>query len=241
MKTTAAGSALLVTGLTGIGEILSSCKTPQGLASKGLQTGFDQSPLPYAYDALEDIIDARTMEIHYSKHAAAYCKNVKEAAAAESVDISQPIENVLGKISKYSMKMRNNAGGHYNHEIFWKMMRKAQQDNAPSGKLAEAINKEFGSFAKFKEKFTDAAKGRFGSGWAWLYTDSSKKLKVGSTPNQDNPLMDVSDIKGTPLLGLDVWEHAYYLKYQNRRPEYIENWWKVINWDHVQQRFDALG
>lgn len=241
IKSTVTGSALLATGFTAIGEMISSCKATGAVVSINPQTGFDQTPLPYFYDALESIIDARTMEIHYSKHAAAYSKNAKEAAAAESVDMSKPVENVLASISKYSMKMRNNAGGHYNHEIFWKMMRPATENNMPAGKLAEAINTHFGTFSKFKEAFTDAAKGRFGSGWAWLYADNAKKLKVGSTPNQDNPLMDASDIKGTPLLGLDVWEHAYYLKYQNRRPEYIENWWKLVNWDYVQQRFDALG
>ena len=202
-------------------------------------TSFDQTPLPYTYTALEPVIDAMTMEIHYSKHAAAYAKNVKEAAQAESVDISKPIEDVLAKVSKYSVKMRNNAGGHYNHELFWKTF-KAGGEGKPSGKLLAAIEKDFNSFDAFKAQFSDAGKSRFGSGWAWLVVGADKKLKTGSTPNQDNPLMDVSDIKGFPLLGLDVWEHAYYLHYQNRRPEYIENWWKVVNWDFVQKRFESL-
>jgi Fe-Mn family superoxide dismutase len=180
------------------------------------------------------------MEIHYSKHAAAYSKNVKEAAAAEVVDITKPLEAVLAKITAYSAKMRNNAGGHYNHELFWQCMRPKTTDNKPAGKLLEAIEKTFVSFADFKKQFADAGKNRFGSGWAWLYADKDKKIKIGSTPNQDNPLMDVSDIKGTPLLALDVWEHAYYLKYQNKRADYIENWWNVVNWDFVQQRFDNL-
>jgi len=202
-------------------------------------TGFDQTPLPYAYNALEPVIDAMTMEIHYSKHAATYAKNVKEAAQAESVDTSKPIEEVLAKVSKYTPKMRNNAGGHYNHELFWKTF-KVNGEGKPSGKLLAAIEKDFNSFDAFKTQFSDAGKNRFGSGWAWLIVGADKKLVTGSTPNQDNPLMDIADIKGFPLLGLDVWEHAYYLHYQNRRPEYIENWWKVVNWDFVQKRFESM-
>jgi len=199
-------------------------------------TGFNQEPLPYAYNALEPVIDAKTMELHYSKHAAAYAKNLQEAAVAEKIDTSKPLEDVLKNVSKYSAKVRNNGGGHYNHELFWKSM-KADGEGKPSGGLLSAIEKEFGSFDAFKTKFADAGKNRFGSGWAWLLAGPGNKLLIGSTPNQDNPLMDISEIKGYPLLGLDVWEHAYYLKYQNRRPEYIDAWWKVVNWDFVQQRF----
>jgi superoxide dismutase, Fe-Mn family len=198
-------------------------------------TSFDQAPLGYAYNALEPVIDAMTMEIHYTKHAAGYSTNVKQAAQAENVNTSNPLEDILPTISKYSTKMRNNAGGHYNHELFWKSM-KANGEGKPSGKLLAAIEKDFNSFDAFKTQFSDAAKNRFGSGWAWLVAGPDKKLRIGSTPNQDNPLMDVSEFKGTPLLGLDVWEHAYYLKYQNRRPEYIENWWKVVNWAFVESR-----
>jgi len=201
------------------------------------KTGFDQTPLGYDYNALEPVIDAMTMELHYSKHAAAYSKNLKEAAAAEKIDTSAPLEDVLTKVSKYSPKVRNNGGGHYNHELFWKSL-KAGSSGKPSGKLLAAIEKDFGSFDTFKTQFNDAGKNRFGSGWAWLIITPGKKLAVGSTPNQDNPLMDVSEVKGFPLLGLDVWEHAYYLKYQNRRPEYLEAWWKVVNWDFIQDRFD---
>jgi len=182
-----------------------------------------------------------TMEIHYSKHAAAYSKNVKEAAAAEKADISKPLEDVLAKISSYSAKMRNNGGGHYNHELFWQCMQPKKEGNMPSGKIMEAITKAFGSFDEFKKQFADAGKNRFGSGWAWLYVDAGKNLKIGSSPNQDNPLMDISDIKGYPLLALDVWEHAYYLKYQNKRADYIDNWWNVVNWNYVQQRFDKMS
>ena len=203
-------------------------------------TGFGQDPLPYAYNALEPVIDAQTMELHYSKHAATYAKNLKEAAEAEKIDTSKPLEDVLKNISKYSPKVRNNGGGHYNHELFWKSM-KAQGEGKPSGKLLSAVESAFGSFDAFKTKFSDAGKNRFGSGWAWLLVGADKKLAIGSTPNQDNPLMDISEIKGYPLLGLDVWEHAYYLKYQNRRPEYIEAWWKVVNWDFVQKRFERFS
>ncbi|MEP6711084.1 MAG: superoxide dismutase [Ferruginibacter sp.] len=208
--------------------------------STSFATGFDQQPLPYKYDALENVIDAMTMEIHYTKHAAAYSKNLKEAVVAENVPVNTSLETILSSIAKYSAKMRNNAGGHYNHEMFWQLMRPKTTDNRPSGKLFEAIEKEFTSFDNFKTQFNDAAKSRFGSGWAWLYIDATKKLKIGSTPNQDNPLMDVSEIKGFPLLGLDIWEHAYYLKYQNKRADYAENWWNVVNWDYVQKRFAAI-
>jgi Fe-Mn family superoxide dismutase len=206
-------------------------------ASLYFQTGFDQTSLSYNYNALEPMIDAQTMEIHYSKHAAAYSTNLKDAVKAENVDPKLSLEEILANISSYSVKMRNNGGGHYNHELFWKSM-KPKGEGMPSGKLLEAIEKEFGSFASFKTVFSDAAKNRFGSGWAWLIINDKKKLMVISTPNQDNPLMNVSDIKGFPILCLDVWEHAYYLKYQNKRVDYIENWWKIINWEYIQNRYE---
>ena len=223
--------------------IAASCKATKGsgtpmVNTSTFNTGFKQEPLPYYYNALEKAIDGMTMEIHYTKHAAAYATNLNDAAKAEGVDISKPVEYVLTKISKYSMKMRNNGGGHYNHELFWKSMTGNSTEN-PSGKLLSAIESSFNSFDSFKTQFGDAAKNRFGSGWAWLYLDGDKKLRIGSTPNQDNPLMDVSEIKGQPILGLDVWEHAYYLRYQNKRPDYIANWWKVVNWDFLQKRFEA--
>ena len=209
-----------------------------GMASTAGASPFTQQPLPYDYKGLEPVIDAMTMEIHYSKHAAAYAKNLAEACAAEKVDTnSAKLVDVLHNISKYSPKMRNNGGGHYNHEFFWQCM-KPGTASKPEGKLAAAIDQSFGSFDAFKTKFTDAGKNRFGSGWAWLVLNADKKLIVGSTPNQDNPLMDISDLKGTPLLGLDVWEHAYYLKYQNKRPDYIANWWNVVNWEFVQKKFE---
>lgn len=203
--------------------------------------GFTQTPLPYDYKALEPSIDAMTMEIHYTKHAATYAKNLADACTAEHVDTqSQKLEDLLKGISKFSPKMRNNAGGHYNHELFWKLMT-PQSAGKPSGKLADAITKDFGSYDAFKTQFSDAAKARFGSGFAWLVLNADKKLIIGSTPNQDNPLMDVSDLKGFPVIGLDVWEHAYYLHYQNRRPDYITAWFNVVNWDYAGQRFEGMS
>ena len=201
--------------------------------------GFDQKPLGYAYNALEPSIDSMTMDIHYNKHAAAYCKNVNEAAKAEGVDIKKPIEDVLASISKYSVKMRNNAGGHFNHELFWKSLT-PKAGTQPSEKLGSAINKQFGSMEAFQKQFSDAAKARFGSGWAWLLVTSDKKLVISSTPNQDNPLMDIAEVKGFPVVGLDVWEHAYYLKYQNKRADYIDGFWKVLNWEFVSERFNTI-
>lgn len=237
-----AGTALaLAAGASGLTTIAAACTaTKPGKTSVNLITGFTQEPLPYAYNALEPVIDTQTMEIHYTKHAAAYASNLRDAAVAEKVDTTKPLEDVLSRISSYSMKMRNNGGGHYNHELFWKSMKAVSKgDNMPTGALMEAIQKDFGSFEKMQSEFSDAAKNRFGSGWAWLYLQADKKLRIGSTPNQDNPLMNISDIKGFPLLGLDVWEHAYYLKYQNKRADYIKNWWTIVNWDYVQSRFLA--
>lgn len=199
---------------------------------------YTQQPLKYAYNAIEPVVDAQTMEIHYSKHAAAYAKSLAEAVKAENVNTgTTTVPQLLSNISRYSAKMRNNAGGHYNHELFWKTLKAPADGNMPSGKLAEQINKDFNSIEAFKNQFSEAAKTRFGSGWAWLLLNNDKKLVIGSTPNQDNPLMDIADVKGFPVLGLDVWEHAYYLKYQNKRPDYITAWWNAINWDYVQQRF----
>ena len=196
-----------------------------------------QQPLQYSYTALEPYIDAATMEIHYTKHAATYAKNLADAAIAEKLDTTQTsLKQLLNTISSYSVKMRNNAGGHFNHEMFWQIMKPAPA-NAPSGELAEVINKSFGSLENFKTTFGDAAKTRFGSGWAWLIIKADNSLAVCSTPNQDNPLMDIAEIKGTPILGLDVWEHAYYLKYQNKRPDYINAWWNLVNWAFVEKKF----
>lgn len=238
---------LLATGKAGLGlwtaagaaPLVSSCL----VFSKGSRgpsvTGFKQDPLPYSYGALNEAIDAGTMELHYSKHAASYAANLQDAAKNEEVDMNKPLEEVLRNISKYSAKMRNNAGGHYNHELFWKLMG-PNGSNAPQGKLATAIESSFGSFDAFKTQFGDAGKNQFGSGWAWLVIDGDQKLRIGATPNQDNPLMNIAGIKGYPIMGLDVWEHAYYLRYQNKRADYIANWWKVVNWDFIQKRYDAV-
>lgn len=231
-----AGKAGLATGLS-FTALSSFAKGFDPLAPKG--TPYTQQPLPYAYGALEPVIDAATMELHYSKHASTYAKNLADAVKAENVNTATTsLEDVLANISKYSPKLRNNGGGHYNHELFWKSMA-APGGAKPSGKLLQAIEKDFGSLEAFTTQFTDAGKNRFGSGWAWLVVSKDNKLVIGSTPNQDNPLMDVSDLKGFPLLGLDVWEHAYYLKYQNRRPDYINAWWNVVNWKFVEDRFAA--
>lgn len=196
-----------------------------------------QQPLAYSYNAIEPAIDALTMEIHYTKHASGYTKNLADAVKDENVNTSSTsIEQLLAGISKYSVKMRNNAGGHYNHELFWKTIKTPVAGNKPSGRMADMIVKDFSSFDAFKTQFGDAAKARFGSGWAWLIYTNDKKLIVTSTPNQDNPLMNIADAKGFPVLGLDVWEHAYYLKYQNKRPDYINAWWDAINWEYVQKR-----
>jgi superoxide dismutase, Fe-Mn family len=192
-------------------------------------------PLPFAYDALEPYIDARTMEIHYDKHHRAYYTNYLAAIKGTPLE-GKPLSEVFSTVSKQTDAVRNNGGGYYNHLFFWKNLGKG---SGPSAGLTEAIISSFGSFDKFKEAFNNAAKTRFGSGWAWLYLGTDKKLAVTSSPNQDNMLMDNSAVKGTPLLALDVWEHAYYLKYQNRRPEYIDAFWNVVNWDEVNKRFDA--
>ena len=197
---------------------------------------FTLPALPYAFNALEPHIDARTMEIHHGKHHAAYVNNLNAAIKDTPLD-AMSIEEILSGISKHAPAVRNNGGGHYNHTLFWTLMTPGGS-KAPQGTLADAINSIFGNFEDFKNKFSSAGATRFGSGWAWLVS-SGRKLSIGSTPNQDNPLMDISEIKGTPILGLDVWEHAYYLNYQNRRPDYIAAWWNVVNWDEVAKRFAA--
>ena len=204
------------------------------------QSGFTQTPLPYSFNALEPYIDALTMEIHYTRHAAAYAKALNEAAVAEFKGETLSLEAALSKTSTFSTKFRNNGGGHYNHEFFWQSMQ-APGIALHEGSLKQALISAFGSFENFKTKLSEAAMTRFGSGWAWLYVDNQQKLQIGSTPNQDNPLMDVSTIKGAPLLALDVWEHAYYLKYQNKRAEYVGNWFNLINWKVVEKRFTAIS
>lgn len=195
---------------------------------------FQLPDLPYAYDALEPHIDARTMEIHHSKHHNGYTTKLNGAIEGTDLD-GKSIEDILSNVSAHGAGVRNNGGGFYNHSLFWTVMGPNGGGN-PSGELADAINSAFGSFESFKDEFSKAAATQFGSGWAWLVVNNGK-LEVCSTPNQDNPLMDVCDCNGTPILGLDVWEHAYYLNYQNRRPDYIEAFFNVINWDEVSRRY----
>lgn len=189
----------------------------------------------YDFKALEPHIDAMTMEIHYSKHHQGYVDNLNKLCS--DMHIHDPnLENILKMVSKFPQGVRNNAGGHWNHSMFWTIM-KPNGGGVPKGKLLEAINASFESFEKFKELFSNEAKNRFGSGWAWLIKNSEGKLQICSTPNQDNPIMDLAEVKGNPILCLDVWEHAYYLKYQNKRLDYINAWWNVVNWDMVAGRF----
>lgn len=199
---------------------------------------FEFPQLPYAYDALEPFIDKMTMEIHYSKHHKAYFDNFVAAIKGTEME-SKTIEEIFANMSKYPVGVRNNGGGFYNHVIYWENMK--VNGGKASAKLVAAIVKKFGSMDEFKKQFSDAGKTRFGSGWAWLSVDEKGELFVSSTANQDNPLMDVADKKGSPILAMDVWEHAYYLKYQNKRTDYIEAFWSVINWDVVSKRYDHIA
>ncbi len=196
---------------------------------------FELPALPYATDALEPHIDKMTMEIHHGKHHQAYVDNLNKALAGTD-SANAKIEDILKSISKYPMAVRNNGGGHFNHTLYWSIM-SPNGGGAPSGDLAKAIDAAFGSFDAFKQKFAEAGTTRFGSGWAWLCVKADGSLCVCSSPNQDNPLMDIAECPGTPILGMDVWEHAYYLKYQNKRPDYIAAFWNVVNWPAVAERF----
>ncbi len=198
---------------------------------------FELPDLPYSFNALAPHIDAKTMEIHHDKHHGGYV-NKLNAAVEGSPHADMSLADLMKSVGKASTGVRNNGGGHYNHSLFWKVL-SPDGGGQPSGDLASAIDSAFGSYDAFKEKFADAAGTRFGSGWAWLIVDDSGSLKVTSTPNQDNPLMDVAETKGTPILGLNVWEHAYYLNYQNKRPEYISAFWHVVNWDQVSKNYEA--
>ncbi len=197
---------------------------------------FQLPALPYALDALEPHIDARTMEIHHGKHHNAYVTNLNAAIAGTDLE-GKSLEELM-KVAGSNTAVRNNGGGHWNHSLFWEII-SPNGGGLPTGELAAAIDAKFGSFDAFKETFNKAATTRFGSGWAWLCIDAKKEICVCSSPNQDNPLMDVSECPGTPILGLDVWEHAYYLHYQNRRPDYIAAFWNVVNWDAVSKRYAA--
>jgi Fe-Mn family superoxide dismutase len=196
---------------------------------------FELPALPYASDALEPSIDKETMEIHHGKHHQAYVDNLNKAIeGTDAANLS--LEEIIKNISKYSAAVRNNGGGHFNHSLFWTVLSK-NGGGEPTGELAKAIDEAFGSFDELKKQLQTAGATRFGSGWSWLIVDESGKLKVSSTPNQDNPLMDVAEVKGTPIFGIDVWEHAYYLKYQNKRPAYLEAIFNVVDWNAVADRF----
>lgn len=197
---------------------------------------FTLPSLPYSFNALEPHIDARTMEIHHGKHHNAYVTNLNNAIAGTDLE-NKSLEELM-KVAGSNVAVRNNGGGHWNHSLFWEILSPAG-GGAPTGDLEGAINAKFGNFDAFKEVFNKTAATRFGSGWAWLIVTTSGQLEVVSTPNQDNPLMDVAEIKGTPIMGLDVWEHAYYLNYQNRRPDYISAFWNIVNWAEVDKRYKA--
>lgn len=236
-QSTKATFGTIAAGAT-ISSVITSCGSSKKNATGKLYAGtpgFTQKGLGYDYKALMPAIDAATMEIHFTKHAAAYTKNMTEALSAEATDVKS-LEALFAGMSKYSAKLRNNAGGHYNHESFWKWM--TPGGKAMSDKMKTLIETQFGSVSDMRNKFNAAATGRFGSGWAWLVLDANKKLQIGSTANQDNPLMDVSEFKGYPLLGLDVWEHAYYLKYQNKRADYVNAWWDIVDWNEVEARYN---
>jgi Fe-Mn family superoxide dismutase len=196
---------------------------------------FTLPPLPYAHDALEPYIDTLTMQIHHGKHHQAYVDNLNKAIAGSELEY-KTLDELIAEAGAISGPVRNNGGGHWNHTFFWNSLA-ANAGGVPAGKLADAINEAFGSFDEFKTKFAAAGIGRFGSGWAWLIIKKDGKLEITSTPNQDNPLMDVAETKGVPLLGVDVWEHAYYLKYQNKRADYLAAIWNVVNWDKIAERY----
>ena len=242
-------AAIIVTGFLGLQSIVIA-QDASGKQIKKDQTNtdsknqtvvktpvkFEFQALPYSYDALEPYIDKLTVEIHYSKHHKAYYDNFMNAIKGTNME-SMEIMDIFKIISKYPVAVRNNSGGYFNHTFYWEGM-KAHGGGQPTGKLSEAIAKTFNSFDEFKKQFSDAGKTRFGSGWAWLSLDDKGNLFICSTPNQDNPLMDIAETKGIPLLTMDVWEHAYYLKYQNRRPDYIEAFWNVVNLEEVSKRYE---
>ncbi len=229
------------TGLIGLAGMLGTIRLRaadnEPIEAQTLRAGdFELPKLNFGFDALEPHIDKMTMEIHHGKHHAAYVKNLNDAVKGTPF-ATMELEEILAKVTDKYPAIRNNGGGHYNHTLFWEIL-SPKGGGQPGGPLADAINVAFGSFDKFKEKFNSEARSRFGSGWAWLYVGKNKQLAIMSSPNQDNPLMSkLSKQRGTPILGLDVWEHAYYLKYQNRRPDYINAFWNVVNWEEVSRRY----
>ncbi len=234
--------SIRLTGLAAImaftlpGAALAQQATPAPAAQRA---PFALPALPYAADALDPAIDAQTMTIHHGKHHQAYVDTLNKAVSETPALAGQTLEQLVAKAGTLAPVVRNNAGGHWNHSFFWQTMAPVAQSGAPSPELARAIDARFGSMDKFKAAFKAAGTGRFGSGWAWLIVGQDGNLAITSTPNQDNPLMDVAEVKGTPILGNDVWEHAYYLKYQNRRADYLDGWWQVVNWKTVSDRYAA--
>lgn len=218
--------------------ILGLSPTMSFAAEAKLTGPFTLPELGYAFNALEPVIDAKTMEIHLTKHHQAYIDKLNAEVSINPTLKGKSLEDIVGNVSKYNKAVRNNAGGHWNHSFFWKLMGPDTGEASPE--LKAAIDKKFGSMDKFKEEFEKAGVGQFGSGWVWLIKNSKGELEITSTPNQDNPLMDDAKVKGTPILGNDVWEHAYYLKYQNKRADYLKNWWKVVNWTQVSTNFQAV-
>jgi len=241
-KVSLSGIALLVAskfsfgGKSFLSEGTSWDKTFSKLDESKLTGQSKQLPLPYAYNALEPVVDAKTMEIHYSKHHAAYTKNLNDATTGPEY-ASKTLFQIFSEMEKYPVPVKNNGGGFYNHLLFWTLMAPASGQE-PQGDLLKAINESFGSVDKFKEGFGNAGKKQFGSGWAWLSVNDKGKLVVSSTANQENPLMSTTEVRGIPVLTLDIWEHAYYLQYQNRRAEYVDAFWKVVNWKEVSRRYD---
>lgn len=208
------------------------------LSATALAGPFELAPLPYASDALEPVIDQKTMEIHHGRHHNAYVNNLNAQVENFPQLADMNLEEMMSRMSEFNMAVRNNGGGHYNHELFWTLMAPVGEGGEPSEALMNAIERDFGTFEQMKQEFSQAGATRFGSGWAWLIVNEDNQLQVTSTPNQDNPLMDVVEVQGQPILALDVWEHAYYLQYQNRRGDYLSAWWDVVNWNEVNNLFE---
>ena len=236
-----AASALSLSGVLSEGAFAQSAPAPTTTppAPAPAPAAFTLAPLPYAYDALEPVIDAETMRIHHSKHHQAYVDSLNKAVAENPALAGAELDDLVARAGTLTPMLRNNAGGHWNHTFFWQTMAPTAQVGAMSPALTAAITQAFGGLDKFKAAFKTAGTARFGSGWVWLIVGTGGKLKVTSTPNQDNPLMDVAETRSTPILGNDVWGHAYYLKYQNRRGDYLDEWWQVVDWGKVSERYAA--
>lgn len=234
-RTAAAAFASL--GLVTAAACADSAANPQ--EETQAMSNFSLPALPYAYDALQPVIDAETMELHHTRHHQTYVNGLNGALEDRADLQGTSLEDILARVSELPKAFRNHGGGHWNHTFFWESMTAPSESGAPSGALAEAINAKFGSLDEMKSQFNSAGAGQFGSGWAWLIVNGDGELEITATPNQDNPLMDVADTRGTPILGNDVWEHAYYVTYRNRRADYLDAWWQVVNWDVAGERYDA--